>query len=57
MNPFRLTPSQTSRLRRLRHRAWAAVALCLLVRVGDAAIHASGPADLPNHLFSSEKSS
>jgi len=46
-----------NRLRRLRHRAWAAIGLCLLLRIGDAALHASGPADLPNHLFSSERPS
>lgn len=44
------------RLRRLRHRAWMAIALCLLVRLGDATLHASSPTDVPHHLFSSERS-
>lgn len=55
MDLMHLNHQQAAMLRRLRRRTWAIIALCLLFRVGDAALHAEGPADLPNHLFSSER--
>jgi len=55
MDLMHLNHRQAAALRRLRRRTWAVIALCLLFRFGDAALHAEGPADLPNHLFSSER--
>lgn len=42
------------RLTQLRRRAWAAIGLCLLFRVGDAALHAFPVT--PSHAFNPEMS-
>jgi hypothetical protein len=55
MNLLHLNPRQALALRALRRRAWLAIALCLLLRLGSAALAADSPADIPAHLFSSER--
>jgi hypothetical protein len=56
MNLTHLSAHTVQRLQVLRRRAWIAIVLCLLLRLSDATLHARSPADIPNHLFSSEKS-